>query len=521
MAITINKLKKSEILWAMHHIKREGDTDLLGTPFEHTILWHNKDLVSKDLSDIDVSSYVWHDSRRFMAQKDATSFRSACQLDPIDAIFFSALIYSNRKKFIKYTNPYRNYVFSHQLKCEPDGLMYNSNTGWEQFWRNSIQIASNNTCQFVVVTDIVDFYNQIYHHTLENQLKEARLSTAHITSIKNLLQYETDKVSRGIPVGPHSSHILAELSMVPIDGFLIDSGISYCRYVDDIHIFVESRAKATIMLGKLAYLLDLHKLCMNKSKTKILTKSQFIDLCQRKISNDPINDIEEKFLDIVKENSNDPYDDIDLDILESEKKQELYSLAMDEVLQKYLKSDNVDYPRIGWLLRRLSQVGIPGAAEFVVNNLDGLLPVISGAIRYISNIDSNEIDSLKLGELLCNSLKNEVVLESDYLMSCIIGSYANCPKLNHFSTLQELSGKFPMVTRKIVLAARAHGRIDWIRGLKRQIGSADPWLKRAIFYSYSILPADEAKTWLKHISKSNCSDLMLKYTINYAIKLIK
>jgi hypothetical protein len=110
------------------------------------------------------------------------------------------------------------------------------------------------------------------------------------------LQFETDKISRGIPGGPHPSHVLAELALVPIDGFLMQSGITYCRYVDDIHLFVKSKAEATIELSNLVQALDGHKLSLNRTKTRIIPVSEFVLEAFRKASNDPINSVESRFL---------------------------------------------------------------------------------------------------------------------------------------------------------------------------------------------------------------------------------
>jgi hypothetical protein len=389
----------------MKHIAKEGDTDIISTPFEHMLIRKNKEEVTSGLSNIDISNHEWKDIRRFVAQKDAVSFRRVCQLDPIDAILFAALISQNRNKFTKYLSDYRANTYSHILTCSSDGEMYERGDGWSRFWRDSIGKANEESCKYVVVTDLVDFYNQIYHHTIDNQLSEAGVSNPHQRAIKRLLQFETDKISRGIPVGPHPSHVLAELAMVPIDGFLTQSGITYCRYVDDIHLFVKSKSEATIELSNLVQALDSHKLSLNRTKTRIIPASEFVLEAFRKASNDPINSIESRFLELLGDNSDDPYEEIDIDDLDEDDKEELYGLALNEVLQEYLNAEHIDYSRIGWFLRRLSQVGIPGSAEFVVSHMDELLPVIADVAKYLSRIDVDRSQSVLLGETLSSVLR--------------------------------------------------------------------------------------------------------------------
>lgn len=516
-----NKIAKTHIRWAIKHIAKEGDTDIISTPFEHRLIRKNKDEVISTLSNVDISSHEWKDIRRFVAQKDAVSFRRVCQLDPVDAILFAALISQNKTKLNNYLANYSTNSYSHNLICNSDGEMYERGDGWARFWQDSIQKASDSRCNYVIVTDIVDYYNQIYHHTIENQLLAAGINKPHQTALKRLLQFETDKISRGIPVGPHSSHVLAELAMAPIDGFLIQSGVSYCRYVDDFHIFVESKSEATIELSRLVQALDGQKLSLNRSKTRILSVSDFINEAHRKASNDPINSIERRFLELLKEQSDDPYDEVEIDDLEEEVKEELYGLALDDVLNEYLHATRIDYTRIGWFLRRLSQVGIPGSAEFVVNHMDELLPVIADVAKYLSRIDVDLTKSHSLGETLALSLRNDVIANSEYLSACILTSFVNSPEFNNFSDFSRLYSGNPLVKRKVVLAAQAQNKADWIRKLKHDFPSSDIWLKRAIIYACGKLPEDEAKTYIKHVKRPYANDLLFKIVANEALDSIR
>lgn len=513
-----NKLAKTHIQWAIKHIGKEGDTDIISIPFEHRLMQKNKQEVVTSLSDIDITNHEWKNIRRFMAQKDAVSFRRVCQLDPVDAILFAALISQNKGKITKYLSEYTTNTYSHRLSCTVDGEMYERGDGWSRFWEDSIDKANENECNFVVVTDLVDFYNQIYHHTIENQLSEANISKPHQTAIKRLLQYDTDKVSRGIPVGPHPSHALAELSLAPIDGFLMESGIEYCRYVDDIHLFVNSSPEATIQLSKLVQALDIHKLSLNRTKTRIVPADEFVLEARRRARNDPINSIESRFLELVSDNTDNPYEEVEIDDLDEDVMEELYGLALNDVLDDYLKAEHIDYPRIGWFLRRLSQVGIPGSAEFVVDHMNDLLPVIADVAKYLSRIDVDTSQAIQLGETLCLSLENEVIANSEYLSACILTSFSNSPEFNNFPEFASLYGGNAMVKRKVVLAAQAQEKVDWIRKLKQDFPSGDVWLKRAILYACGTLPYDESKTYIKHLKKSFSNDLLFNIVAKEALK---
>ncbi len=128
----------------------------------------------------------------------------------------------------------------------------------------------------VATLDITDFYNQIYHHTVENQLIDSGVSNSYKKALVSLLETASDGVSRGLPTGPHGSNLLAEIVLIPLDNFLVLNGLSFCRYVDDIHIFCESHADAQNAIFQVADFLDkTQKLSLNKQKTSILNGSDF------------------------------------------------------------------------------------------------------------------------------------------------------------------------------------------------------------------------------------------------------
>lgn len=56
-----------------------------------------------------------------------------------------------------------------------------------------------------------------------------------------------------------------------------------------------------------------------------------------------------------------------------------------------------------------------------------------------------------------------------------------------------------MVKREIIRVATAHKKSHWIRQLKEELPSTDPWLKRAIIAGASTFSKDERTHWLRRI----------------------
>ena len=124
----------------------------------------------------------------------------------------------------------------------------------------------------VLYCDIADFYNQISHHTIENQLIESGFPNQAIKWIVRLLESTTSGVSRGVPIGPHSIHLLAEASLIPVDNTFLAEGFRFLRFADDILILCENQQEAQLTLAKVAEILDKQqRLMLQRHKTRFLT----------------------------------------------------------------------------------------------------------------------------------------------------------------------------------------------------------------------------------------------------------
>lgn len=164
-------LKPASLNWALKHVRQEGDTDLFPQPFEFDVVKKFWPTVLADLKKVEINKHNWQGARHLMVPKSEFAFRSVCQLDPLDSLLFAGIIKEigakiERKRLLDSENA----VFSYRFDPDPSGRLYAANTGWENFWKISSSHCDNFGC--VLVTDISDYYNQIYHHTIENQLDE-------------------------------------------------------------------------------------------------------------------------------------------------------------------------------------------------------------------------------------------------------------------------------------------------------------------------------------------------------------
>ena len=299
--------------------------------------------------------------------------------------------------------PYREeVVFSHRFEPMLDGTMYKIDADWIAFWEKSKEKASQ-IGGFVAITDVSNYYNQIYHHRLENQLASSGLPNEAVKSIIRLFSNITQSVSRGIPVGPHVTHLLAECAFDPIDRNLLDAGYTYCRFVDDIHFFCKEKPQAQIAFYDLAEILDKEqKLTLQSHKSRILSAEEFLEYADHVIAEAPLFPLEKSIIEVINRYTNgDRYRNIDFAILSEKDKLVLSQQNLELLFSSYLAHSEPNYTRIRWLFRRLAQVGVPGAVPFAVENLEHFSPAIADLASYLLSARFNYSgDWWKVGRIL-------------------------------------------------------------------------------------------------------------------------
>lgn len=132
--------------------------------------------------------------------------------------------------------------------------------------------------KFILKTDVSRFYHSIYTHSIAwaCHTKEIAKSNHRNTLYGNLL----DKVCRdaqdqqtiGLPIGPDSSLVIAELILSNIDRQLQLRGIKNgFRYIDDYYLGFNSLSEAEGAIAVLQEQLTQYELALNPLKTEIIS----------------------------------------------------------------------------------------------------------------------------------------------------------------------------------------------------------------------------------------------------------
>ena len=230
-------LNATSVSWAIDFITDHSDGDLFPKlPEMEGIAARKNDLVQL-LENKPLNTFQPGACRRFIVPKDEISYRQATQLDPQDSIIFSAIIHQFGAAIESRRLP-PDQVFSYRFNPSAVDGLYGQSSSWNKFWNQALQLSTSHS--HILYCDIADFYNQVYHHTVENQLIASGIPNQAIKWIISLLESTTAGVSRGVPIGPHPSHLIAEATLIPIDNSLQQTGLKFLRYADDIIFFLQS-----------------------------------------------------------------------------------------------------------------------------------------------------------------------------------------------------------------------------------------------------------------------------------------
>ncbi len=498
-------LQLASVEWAIDFLSKHSDGDLFPKMPEVAAAVARRAEISNTIANRQLKDFPAGVCRRFIVPKDEVSYRQATQLDPQDSILLAAAIFEYGGGIEQRRLP-PDQVFSYRFNPSyPDGL-YGSHSAWNDFWEKAALKATNAGC--VLHCDIADFYNQIYHHTVENQLGASGLPNQVIKWIVKLLESTTAGVSRGVPVGPHGIHLIAEATLIPIDNNLVQIGIDFIRYADDMVVFAQNEKSARLALSKVALILDKHqRLMLQKHKTKFYSPQEFQQICASMIQDRPINEQEENLLRIVRRYSGgNPYKTITYNQISPADWNQISDEIISMIVLEYLSQEPVDYIRLRWFYRRLSQIGHPGALEVTLNNIQRLCPCFANICFYLSSIQT--IDGSRwceIGSRLLHLMETEEVQSSEYFRLSILSLFARNAQLNHFSQLSNMyQSSDPFVRREVILAAATSGSVDWLRNLKESFGYMDPWQKFAFIFAISGMPKDEKNILLTGKTLTEC-----------------
>ena len=502
-------IERSALSSAVGNISVWGDTDVFPFPVENHILHDQASDVATLLEAVAVDFNAQINSfpvqnYSTLAPVGYTGFRWATQIEPLWNAYLLALVISLAPSIeAARISPDEGRIYSYRYNSNSSDDSIFISDSWRQFQDRTRELAQSHS--YVVSVDISDFYSRIYHHRLENALRqvdEGATRTQHIMAILGKLSNNT---SYGLPVGGPACRILAELVLNRVDHLILrDPAISnFCRYVDDYRFFVDDMQSAYRAVGLLSEkLLRNDGLTLQKSKTRIMTSSEYLALLDPP---DPPKGSSAAFLNLHIHY--DPY---------SATASEDYRLLKDQLGQfdvLSLLKEELSKGRIhAALARRLVQ-----ALQFMdemprrqgilslLENIEILAPIVPQVMMAVrSCLNGEEEDFARSVHervrqlILSRHYLTQIDLNLAYMVRVLAGRYSVDNEAMLISLYQSAHGfgsvPAPNIQRDIMLALARWNVTYWLSDQKNYIASAHPWVKRAfVIASYAL--GDEGKHW--------------------------
>jgi hypothetical protein len=318
-------------------------------------------------------------------------------------------------------------VHSYRLGGEPPSF-FDRSKSWKTYKEATLkeETLKDEGC-VVIQTDISSFYEHIYHHRLQDIIKDLEISNSTVAvQVDRILSKLSAGRSFGLPVGGQCARILAEVMMTPIDPSLSDAGIVWHRYVDDFTLICKSQQDAYAALSTLSHSLADYGLSLNRGKTTILSAKHYTDYVAAQLGSgddasialrkldlhfDPYSDAAQGEYEQLKKS----FEDIDIQFLldlEMEKSQpDNFVLAQigralkfqepkvaAQMCSTLLDPKNLNSFRSSWskIMRGIYSVRANDEFEAVHQQIDDLLDRVPDAASHLLIPEVNKLHYLRL-----------------------------------------------------------------------------------------------------------------------------
>lgn len=475
--------------FARLHIEKYYDSDFFPKPREFEAIWHSWEDVKRELSSKNVEKLWVTPPRVFPVPKPSGDFRVVHQLEPMDAIAYTALSYEIVAAVEAARMPEAEKVAcSYRLKPE-DGHFFAGGSGYPDFIEQTEALANQH--KYVLVTDIADFYNQIYLHRLNNAVEYADASLKAVgDDIERFISRLNAKSSQGIPVGPAASIVMAEAVLIDVDNFIRNQAVPHTRYVDDFRIFGGSVEQLRRIQQDLTlYLYQSHRLTLNGAKTFITSSGEYV---KKKLHNVYAEEKIQLFKSIEIFNPyTEDFDEIELEVVDD---RELLIARLTHIISRILELKYVDLGLARSAIRRARQHKVVELAELIIPNFELFAPVINDIALYFAEItDDGFVDHWRgtFGELVTTAVFDPHIVRfwMEWYLTAHSG-YLSEPRIREF-----LNGTPNYVNR--AKAAITERDLAWVRQEMSELHHLGSWERRALLDAARVLPGDQRDHWLR------------------------
>jgi len=494
------RLTRESLNFARAHLSAYWDSDFFPKAFEFYALWSQWDQVRDYLSQIDIGDIQVTLPRLMAAPKPDGTFRVVHQLDPLNAVAYTAMSYMV-SRVVENARPDVADRIACSYRIEIDfqsGRFFGPDAGYSNFVDQSRVLAADSP--FVLVTDITDFYNQIYLHRLQNSISAADNNLDELaTDIERFLTRVNDTVSHGVPVGPSASIVLSEAALIDIDSFIIQRGFRHTRYVDDFRIFGESiRALGRLKQDLTLYIHKNHRLVLASAKTRLMTSIEFL----QNVLDDP-NAIERREVHAalgivvagnVYDFEDDQEDDLPLNIRER-------AQVLRALMERVCAFSPLDLALARRVLRKSRDYLVRAILPQLLDHFEIFAPVMNDVVLYLAKVLRPTVVD-RYQDRIEEVLRSDEILDFEWLRFWASELILKNSALVHRPRFRR------WLTENSDLEHQAHAAlllkdIAWVRDHRGQIDRVGAWQRHQILRSGLALARDERRHWFRNLQANN------------------
>ena len=498
----------SALDWALKHVLRHGDTDIFPVPFEYKAIAADWTVIRKELSSQHIAELALRGNISLATPKTSFGFRVAHQLDPLDTLLYTALVYE-MGPYIEASRTGRKVACSYRYKPTKEGDFFPRDNGWGTFTSRSRKLAESS--KYVLSIDIADFFNQIYQHRLCGALETAGISKVRAENFEVFIRRFSAKQSQGIPVGPSASNLLAECCLADVDRTLRELNLRFVRYIDDFRVFSKERSSLIEALQEITTLLHRnHRLAIQGGKTRVEKAGDFV----RRRFDDPAKEfqveMEDRLEELAEQLSEEmEYGEMSIDDIDDEQLRGQMYECLEDLFRSTLNATPVRYGTLRYLLREAGGWRSRRIYPLILDNVDKLMPVFGELCKYIDKtIPTLQKHARPIGEALLKGAERSDYSSSNFVAMWALGLFQKHPQLMSYSRAMAFAESRPKLgLRPQALLAKTHSKEHWVRRHKEELMELGPRDRRALIWSASVLPESERNPWLKAV-ESQCSDIL-------------
>jgi hypothetical protein len=501
----MTRLSENSVNLAKKHIQHYQDSDFYQKELEFKALFDNWETVKTYLLEKNLTDFQVFKPRFDYYPKARGGYRRIHQLDPLDALIYTAIGFEVGDT-VEQLRCHRdeNNACSYHVHINSKGNFFRTGTGYRNFLSRCTQLAKK--YDYVAMTDISDFYNQINVDSLSKTL--AVLDPKLSKEISDFLLKLNSHQTKGLPVGPAASIVLSEALMIGIDNFLRSKNSQFVRFVDDFRIFSNSELKLKELLTEFeTYLLENYKLHLVKAKTHIMPSRLYLHIMETghhhflkesgayALSSSLVS--LSAYTALTNSYQNFAYDDFSRDnfsgadkkILQNE--QSLYSL-----LEKLMQDKLLNVGLSRYILQQCKLLKTEVIANKILTNFDYFSPVMRDVILYLNSVTHSAFIEKNKEQVI------QIINHSKSLKNSFVKSWFDTYLIKHkdFYQIPQIQTylKSASIRHQALLAVKHHA-LHWTRQHKLELDHHRVSDKRAIIYSAKTLPETEKNNWLRTV----------------------